>query len=219
MKILSVVGASLLAFPVFAPVFELMAAAGAPSATAVRIRVLQGERAEFRAGSTVPRPLLVEVTDETGRPLEGAVVAFRLPEQEPSGLFSNGLRTDITITGADGRAAPGAIRWGDAPGVVEIRITAAKAGARAGLVVEQILSGAAAQSGGTPPTAASGGDLGLPPFKPRRSWLKVAMVAGVAAAGAAAGLGWVKRNAGEAATGAASDLSIGTPSVTIGGPR
>lgn len=219
MRILSVLGAGVLAFPALAQVRDGATAATAHSPTGVRIRVLQGERAEFRTGATVSKPLVVEVTDETGRPLEGVTVAFRLPESGPSGIFSNGLRTDIAMTGADGRAAPGSVRWGEAAGVVEVRITAAKEGARTGLVIEQVLSAGAARAGGSSPARSSATDIALPPFKPRRHWVKLAVVAGVAAAGAAAGMGLVRRNAGAAPAGAAADLSIGTPSVTVGGPR
>lgn len=219
MRILSVLGAGILAFPVLAQVRDGATAATAQPPLGVRIRVLQGERAEFRTGATVSKPVVVEVTDETGRPLEGAAVAFRLPESGPSGIFSNGLRTDIVITGPDGRAVPGAVRWGEAAGVVEVRITAAKEGARAGLVVEQVLSAGPAQADSSSPVGSSATDIALPPFKPRRHWLKVAVVAGVAAAGAAAGLGLVRRNAEAAPSGAGADLSIGTPSVTVGGPR
>ncbi len=191
---------------------------GAQPGLGLRIRVVEGEKAEFRTGTRASRPLLVEVSDETGRPVGGVAVSFRLPETGPSGVFANGLRTDIAVTGADGRAAPGGIRWGEEPGVVEIRVTAARGESRAGLIVEQVLS--ARSSEGSPTRAAhSPPDVVLPPFKPRRSWVRIAVVAGVAAAGAAAGLGLVRRSEAAGAGTAATELSIGTPSVTIGGPR
>jgi hypothetical protein len=191
---------------------------GAHPAPELRMRVLEGEKAEFRTGTKTARPLLVEVTDETGRPVAGVVVSFRLPETGPSGVFANGLRTDIAVTAADGRAAPGGVRWGDEPGVVEVRVTAARGAGRAGLIVEQVLSAGSPES--SPARAAhSPRDIVLPPFKPRRSWVKVAVVAGVAAAGAAAGLGLVRKSQAADAASATPELSVGTPSVTIGGPR
>jgi hypothetical protein len=184
----------------------------------LRIRVLEGEKAEFHTGTRASRPLLVEVSDETGRPVGGAAVSFRLPETGPSGVFANGLRTDIAVTSADGRAAPGGIRWGDEPGVVEIRVTAARGESRAGLIVEQVLSAGSSERSPTR-SANAPPDIVLPPFKPRRSWVKIAVVAGVAAAGAAAGLGLVRRSEATGAGSATAELSIGTPSITVGGPR
>ena len=47
-----------------------------------------------RAGSKSDRPIAVQLTDETGRPLEGVAVSFRLPEEGPGGHLK-GVKTEI----------------------------------------------------------------------------------------------------------------------------
>ena len=46
--------------------------------------------------------IAVQLTDETGRPLEGVAVSFRMPEEGPGGSFESGMKTEIAITAADG---------------------------------------------------------------------------------------------------------------------
>lgn len=92
------------------------------------------------AASKSERPIAVQLTDETGRPLEGVAVSFRMPEEGPSGTFEGGMKTDIAITTADGRAAVHGMRWNSAPGQFQIRITAAKGESRAGAICSQYIS-------------------------------------------------------------------------------
>ncbi|MBX5496537.1 MAG: carboxypeptidase regulatory-like domain-containing protein [Bryobacteraceae bacterium] len=106
----------------------------------LQIRVIEGEGAVHIAGSSSSRVLLVQITDETGRPVSGAAVSFRLPEDGPTGSLSSGLKTEITISGADGRAALQGVRWNQAVGQTQIRVTAAKGQARAGILVSQYVS-------------------------------------------------------------------------------
>ena len=51
----------------------------------LQIKVVEGEGAVHLPGARSPRPLTVEVTDETGRPVAGAAVSFHLPEDGPGG--------------------------------------------------------------------------------------------------------------------------------------
>jgi len=92
----------------------------------LQIRVLEGEGAAHPAGAHISRPLTVEVSDELGQPVAGAEVSFQLPPEGPGGLFSNGLRTDFTITDASGRATIQSIQLNRIGGQFRILITAVK---------------------------------------------------------------------------------------------
>src|ERR1017187_1691415 len=123
----------------------------------VQIKVLEGEAAVHPAGARIPHPLTVEVTDETGRPVAGAAVSFQLPPEGPSGLFSNGLRTDLVLTDAFGRASIHSVQLNRTGGRFRIRMPAVKGQARGGAVPTQYMagnhSGAAAASGKPGPGA------------------------------------------------------------------
>jgi hypothetical protein len=68
----------------------------------------------------------VQVTDETGKPVNGASVSFRLPEDGPTGEFRAGGRTEIVTTGADGKAEAWGMQWNTQTGSLDLRIIAAK---------------------------------------------------------------------------------------------
>jgi hypothetical protein len=99
----------------------------------------------------------VELTDEAGRPVAGAGISFQLPPEGPSGLFSNGLRTDLVLTDGSGRASIHSMQLNRTGGQFRIRITAVKEQARAGAVSTQYIAenhnGAQAASGKPDPAA------------------------------------------------------------------
>jgi hypothetical protein len=124
----------------------------------LQIKVLEGEAAVHPPGARIVRPLTVEVTDENGRPVAGAAVSFQLPPEGPSGLFSNGLRTDLVLTDASGRASIHSVQLNRIGGQFRVRITAVKEQARAGAVSSQYIgetrNGASAASANAAPSAA-----------------------------------------------------------------
>lgn len=75
-------------------------------------------------------PLAVRVTGRDGTPIEGARVSFRVLPEEASGRFGSGLATEIAVTGRDGVAEAGRVRWGGRPGLARLQVIAAKDGAR-----------------------------------------------------------------------------------------
>jgi len=191
---------------------------GAGEAAILQLQVIQGEGAVHTAGTRSSRPLVVEVTDEAGRPVEGAAVSFRMPEEEPSGTFASGLRTEVLVTGRDGRASVWGIQWGMTPGPVRIRITAARGHARAGTVaVQQIEARRPGNEPSTRPVSAS---------RPRGRWLPIAVAAaGAAAGGLVLGLTRQTQQASAAAASAAAlsaakapAVQVGPPTITIGKP-
>jgi hypothetical protein len=179
------------------------------AAVIVQLKVLEGDGAVYRTGARATRGLTVLVTDETGKPLEHAAVSFRLPEEGPGGVFSSGLRTEVVNTGGDGRATVWGMQWNKTPGPVEIRITAIKDQARAGILSTQYLSDALAPKAGGEGTFSA-------PHKGHAKWILVAAAIG---GGAAAGF-TLARSKGTAAGGASGPVGvmIGNPSINVGHP-
>jgi hypothetical protein len=142
--------------------------------------------------------LVVQVTDETGTPVPDALVSFRLPEDGVSGLFRNGLKTEILSTGADGQVALHTLRTGGLAGQFQIRMTAAKGAARAGALSTQFIR--------PEPVHHSLGILR------RKRMLEVgAVVLAVAVAG------YMKQRGGGSAK-VETPPTIGSPTITIGKP-
>jgi hypothetical protein len=188
----------------------------------LHIQVIEGEGAVNAAGSRISRPLAVEVTDETGKPVEGAAVSFHLPDEGPGGNFGNGLRTDVTVTDSRGRANLHTMHLNRLIGRFEIRIVASKEQARAGTMSFQYIADAktVAASGRAPKSRLS---IKRGPLK----WVVLAAVAGGAAvaAGLAAGRAGPAAAAPSTPVAAASTtttgavtISIGSPSLTVGKP-
>jgi hypothetical protein len=172
------------------------------------IRIVEGEGAVYPIGSRATRGVTVQVTDETGKPVDGAAVVFRLPVDGPTGTFSSGMPTEVVPTGADGRANVWGMQWNRVTGPLEVRITAAKGQARAGTVCGLYLSNALVSS--EPRQSKTGG---------WRTHKKIWMGVGIAAAafvGEAAISGRGTPSAGAAA--GVNAPQIGTPSIIIGKP-
>jgi hypothetical protein len=188
-----------------------------PTQVAVlHIQVTEGEGAVNTAGAHNARPLTVEVTDETGKPVEGASVSFHLPEDGASGTFGSGLRTDVTSTDSSGHANLHTMLLNRIPGRFTIRIVVSKEQARAGMVTFEYI---AEPKGGA--AAASSSTKSAPSFlHGPLKWVAIAVLAGGAVAAGALLAG--KSGNGASSTGATatstSTISIGAPSITVGKP-
>jgi len=235
MRFASLAAALLLAFP---------AAIGAQVAT-IQLKVVEGEGVTHPAGGRAVKPLTVEVTDETGHAIAGAAVSFHFPEQGPSGIFVNGLRTDVVISDASGRATVRGFQLNHNPGPFQIRITAAQDLARSGIISTQYVSD---PKGGVPsiapvttPTPALAvvrptvqptvQPAMLPTVQPgvmpahhsAKKWVVVVLIVAAAAGGATMALSRVS-TPGSTATAPGSvpvpagGLSVGVPIITIGHP-
>jgi hypothetical protein len=170
----------------------------------LQIQVVQGEGAVHLPGSRNSRPLTVQVTDETGRPVAGAAVSFHLPEDGPGGVFTNGLRTDVASTDARGQASARGIQFNRTGGRFQIRIFASKEQARAGMASFQYVAegaSAAAQAG------------------PRRHKKWIGVIAGVVAGGVLGGvLAGRSGTAAASSSPAAAAVTVGTPTISVGKP-
>lgn len=122
----------------------IAAGLGVAQNSVLHIKVVAGDGASHAPGAHA-KPLTVEVTDATGRPVAGARVSFQIPEDGPGGVFANGLRTDIAITDSNGRAAGHGLQLNRVAGSFGIRITAAKDQARAGTIARQSIGDGGAQ--------------------------------------------------------------------------
>jgi len=110
----------------------------------LHIAVTSGEGAVHTAGTQVMTPAAVELTNSLCRPVEGARVSFQVPAEGPSGVFTGGLATHLAVTDSSGRAAVSGFHFNRIPGQFSIRVTAVKDKARAGIVVKQSITPAAA---------------------------------------------------------------------------
>lgn len=106
--------------------------ASAQQAVTLQIRAVESKQLQQSITNSNQQKLIIVVEDSLGVPIPMATVSFRLPD---SGVFENGLRTEIATTGTDGRAASSVIRWSVAGGSVPVRITAALGEQRAGAVL------------------------------------------------------------------------------------
>ena len=199
----------------------------------LQIKVVEGDGVVHPLGARIVRPLTVEVTDETGRPVAGAAVSFQLPPEGPSGLFSNGLRTDLILTDGAGRASIHSVQLNRTGGPFRIRITAVKEQARAGAISTQYIGEskaapvatavkavAAPAAPATPSTeVAKSGEITPTTTKmasgSHKKWMVLAAVVAVVAGAAFLG---VSKAASSKSTVSSSTVSIGTPTITIGHP-
>jgi hypothetical protein len=186
----------------------------------LQIHFIEGEGAVHAPGSRTARPLTVEVTDETGRPVPGAAVSFHLPDEGPGGSFANGLRTVVAITDAQGRVSLHGLQLNRLPGRFQIRVVATKEQARAGVVASQYIAEpkSCAASPRNAPVSMARASAG-----PRTRWIVIAAIIG---GGAAAGVVSAAHRTPSpappsppvAAAIAAPTLSVGAPVTTVGKP-
>jgi hypothetical protein len=194
-----------------------LAGSAAAQVAILQIQVVEGEGAVHAPGARSNRAITVEVTDETGKPVPGAAVSFHLPEDGPGGTFVNGLRTDVAVTDAHGRASVRAFQANRLPGRFQIRIVASKEQARAGTVSFQYIGEAAGGSTATPrsptPTATA------TKAHSNRKWYAIAAaVAAGAAAGALASRGSSTPAAVTPPSPPPPAPTIGVPTISVGKP-
>jgi hypothetical protein len=87
--------------------------------------------------TTSTKGYVLQVTSAAGTPVAGAAVALRLPEDGPTGRFANGLRAWVAYSDSAGIAQFPVIEWGDIPGEVPLRVTAARGASHAQFMIAQ----------------------------------------------------------------------------------
>ena len=166
----------------------------------LRIVVVEGEGTVNTIRQRVSHDPVVEVQDENRKTVEGAVVAFFLPAQGPTGTFLNGSQTLTVSTNAQGRATASGIRLNGATGQMQIRVSASLQGQTATATITE----------NNEPGARSAAGLSTAG--------KVVIILGLIGGAAAGGL--VATRGGSPSPAAVTppiSISAGTP--TVGGPR
>lgn len=171
----------------------------------LNIVIVEGEGAINNVRQRVNREPIVQVEDENRKPVAGAVVVFFLPDRGPSGVFLNGDRSMTVVTDSQGRAAARGIRFNNAAGQMQIRVTASFAGQTASTVITQTNVAAAA-------AAAAGGGISA-------KLITILAVAGAAAAGGITYAATRNGNGGTPTTPTVPSISLTPGSPTVGGPR
>ena len=139
--------------------------------------VVEGDGAINNIRQRVTREIIVQVEDENRKPVSGASVSFTLPDQGPSGRFSNDSRNSIVQTDSTGRAVVRGMRLNNIPGKMEIRIRASFQGqTTSATVVQTNVVVAAAAAGGAVGAATAAAGMG-------KVLAIVAIVAGAAVGG------------------------------------
>jgi hypothetical protein len=174
--------------------------------TGLSITIVEGEGAINNVRQRVNREPIVQVEDESHKPIAGAVVIFFLPDQGASGTFPDGSRMLMTVTDNQGRAAARGIRPNGQSGPMLVRVTASFQGLTASSVITQTnAAGAAAASG----------------FAGLSTTAKWAIILGIAGGAAAAGAIIATHSGGGGGSSSSSTpppivLTPGAP--TVGGP-
>lgn len=96
----------------------------APTIENLKVLVLEGQRSINSTTRHVGIQPVVEVRDQNDRPIEGAVVVFRLPPSGPGGTFPGKELTLRAGTNARGQAAASGFVPNDALGKFDIHVTA-----------------------------------------------------------------------------------------------
>jgi hypothetical protein len=175
----------------------------------LQIRIVEGEGLAYGIGSRATRGITVQVTDETGKPVEGTTVSFKLPDEGPGGAFSSGAKTEIATTGSDGRANVWGMQWNRTRGMFEVRITAVKGQARAGTVCPLYLNDAPVSRVERPESRVGGNSS--------HKLLWIGLIAAAAAGAGAAALSGGKQGSTPAPVNGGPPV-FGTPTISVGHP-
>ena len=101
---------------------SLIPTATAQATAGFKIVVVQGDGAVNNVRQRVAP--IVQVLDESNRPVVGALVLFTLPERGPGGAFTNGSHTMSVVTDAEGRAEGAGLKPNNLGGSFQIRVDA-----------------------------------------------------------------------------------------------
>jgi hypothetical protein len=170
----------------------------------LKIVVVQGEGAQNNIRSRTATPLVVEVRDDSDKPIEQAEVTFMLPSYGPGGVFNGWMRNQLARTNAQGRAQSQGFTPNEEEGRFNIRVTATSGTKTTNAVIAQ--------------SNVAGGRGEQLKSSRKKMWTIVAVV------GAAALIGGIvaATRGGDSSSGSAAvsvPISITPGPITVGGPR
>jgi len=183
----------------------LLPAALAQTAPArIDMIVVEGEGATINVRQRAVKDPAVRIEDDDHQPMANVAVVFTLPLSGASGEFGNGSKTLTVMTDRNGVATARGLRANDVPGKLQIYVTAASHGLRAGSLINMVVE---APAGAKIPSP----DLRISKSSGKWKWILL----GVAAAG---GIG---AGAYYAATrnSNGSPISVSAGGVVFGSPR
>jgi hypothetical protein len=105
------------------------------SASSLRLRAVEGDGMVVSPNAPSPRKITVVAQDDSGQPVRGVTVRFRLPAEGSSGHFASGLLSETVVTPANGQATVMGILWNDQPGRLLLAVSAALEGETAELEI------------------------------------------------------------------------------------
>lgn len=169
----------------------------------LKINPLLGDGAVNSIPSGIATAPVIEVRDDNDRPVEGAVVLFRLPAEGPSAVFANNALEYKTKTNISGQATVSGFRANGLAGRFEIHVTASYQDRKGEVVIRQSNStGLVAMDREAPPVKSS-----------RRRWI----ILGALGAGAAVAIGLL---VGGSESSSSQNGAVLTPGpIVIGAPR
>ena len=171
----------------------------------LKIVVVQGEGAKNNLRTRSATQPVVEVRDDSDKPVAGAEVVFQLPPAGPGGVFNGWMRTQTARTSAEGRAEASGFAPNDEVGRFNIKVTATSGTKTTNAIIAQS-------------NTQNGEDRGGPQAKSRSNLWKVLVVVG--AAGLAGGIVAATRGGGSSSTETATiPIGISPGPITVGGPR
>ena len=181
----------------------LAAQAPGPSPTKLKIVILDGDEAINYIRQRTAKEPIVQVQDESDRPVLGAVVMFTLPDRGASGVFANGATSMTVTTNPQGIAAGTGLRPNTVAGQFHIRVDASYQGQRA--------SAALAQTNSLAPISLGGGA--------GKAVAIVALIGGAAGAGAVVAMRRKNASPGSPSAPPAPQTSVAIGAPTVGPPR
>jgi hypothetical protein len=188
-----------------------LAAKDGPASQSLSIAVLQGENSINNTKSGAATAPIVEVRDDSMKPVAGAEVVFELPANGPGGTFAGGGATATSKTNAAGQAAAPQLTPNNREGHFFIQVNA-RLGERTGTT--RIQQSNSATNFSAAPRLDRGGS---------KIWKVLGVVGGL---GVTAGLimltrgGGSDNNSGGSTGGSGSTTITMSPgTITVGGPR
>jgi hypothetical protein len=171
--------------------------------------LLEGDGVTHQVNSRVVVPFVVEVRDETGRPVNGLELLFHLGDSTSRAIFENGATQASARTDARGQAAPPPVLTQSEVGAVTVNVWAPSVGSTATFAVNQKIGLTTSYS------------------KPKRSGgiskVKLITIVSISASVATILLLRAAGGSGSSASGTAAaplpPVAIQPGPITIGGPR
>jgi hypothetical protein len=165
----------------------------------LKIVVIQGEGATNNIRTKSATLPVVEVRDDSDKPVANAEVIFQLPAAGPGGTFNGWMRNQTVRSNAQGQASAEGLTPNDEEGRFNIKVSAVS-GPRTGTLIigQSNIRGSGAQA--------------------KSSKKTLLIVLGVLAVGGIAGGVAATRN-GDTAVATVTPVTVSAGPVTVGGPR